>query len=264
MKNTGIGTSLKAIASRAWRDRLLPAVYMTAKQLTDGSYGGKEEARNYTTNTQRVKSIVDYVADQNRKAGPLDPTHVESFRTSPPYDADEAVLAAATLCLAVGIRCRIVGARYGHSWTCWLAYQDEGQWITINVLEGRLVGSDRKPDEQIVVIVRRTRQVHAYVDYCEVTNLERRAAKSAMFEYGCEPDGSRRFEHRVQIELRCFETPRCGGRPMTLMGNYSLREAGADATRLGYECKSCFRRVTVTEGEEPPTPAIHVAHDAEP
>jgi hypothetical protein len=151
MKNTGIEMSLKQIASRAWSERTTPNVYKTAKQLTDGSYGGKEEARNYTTNTQRVKSIVDYVADQNRKAGPLDPTHVESFRTSPPYDADDAVLAAATLCLAVGIRCRVIGARYGQSWTCWLAYQDEGQWITINVFEGRLVGSDRKPDEQIVV-----------------------------------------------------------------------------------------------------------------
>jgi hypothetical protein len=51
---------------------------------------------------------------------------------------------------------------------------------------------------------------------------------------------------------------------MELMGNYSLREAGADATRLGYECSRCFRRVMVTDGTEPPTPAVNAAHDVEP
>ena len=74
----------------------------------------------------------------------------------------------------------------------------------------------------------------------------------------------RRFEERVQIELRCFETPRCGGMPMKLMGNWSLKEAGADATRLGYECRSCFRQVTVTDGQEPTTPEVNAAHDEEP
>lgn len=135
MAGIGIEMSLKEIAARAWRDRLLPAVYRTAKQLTDGSYGGKEEARSYTTHTQRVKSIVDYV----RASGPIG---VGSYD-----DADDAVLAAATLCLAVGIRCRIVGARKGKSWTCWLEYQDGDQWVTVDVLGGVPVGAD----EQIVV-----------------------------------------------------------------------------------------------------------------
>ena len=75
---------------------------------------------------------------------------------------------------------------------------------------------------------------------------------------------ARRFEHRVEIELKCHETRACGGAPMQLAGNLSLREAGADATRLAFECKKCFRRVMVTDAWSPSTEAIDAAHDAEP
>jgi hypothetical protein len=68
-----------------------------------------------------------------------------------------------------------------------------------------------------------------------------------------------RFEEQVAIVLRC-----CNGSPMKLVGNLSLREAGADATRLGYECGRCFRRVMVSDGWDQTTPAIAADHDQEP
>jgi hypothetical protein len=73
-----------------------------------------------------------------------------------------------------------------------------------------------------------------------------------------------RFEERVAIELQCAETSTCRGVPMRLVGNLSLREAGADATRLGYECPKCFQRVMVSDAWSPSTPAIDAAHDEEP
>lgn len=72
-------------------------------------------------------------------------------------------------------------------------------------------------------------------------------------------DRHQRFEEQVAIVLRC-----CNGSPMKLAGNLSLREAGADATRLGYECKTCSRRVMVSDSWGPTTPEIAAAHDREP
>lgn len=69
----------------------------------------------------------------------------------PMHDADEAVTGAAAVCLAMGVPCRIVGARYGHSWTCWLGYRDAmGSWHTVDALTGKNVEVP-KPDEQITV-----------------------------------------------------------------------------------------------------------------
>ena len=68
----------------------------------------------------------------------------------------------------------------------------------------------------------------------------------------------KRFEECVEIELRCC------GLAMRLAGNLSLREAGADATRLGYECERCCRRVMVTDAWCPTTPEVDAAHDVEP
>jgi len=138
--NTVIELSLKQIASRAWRDRTLANVYKTARRLT-----GKQ-----ATVLLKVQAIVDMV---RKNARGVDPTvqesflHVDSILRAGPVDADDAVLAAATLCLSVGIRCRIVGARRGQSWTCWLEYQDGYQWVTVDVLGGVPVGAD----EQLVV-----------------------------------------------------------------------------------------------------------------
>lgn len=54
----------------------------------------------------------------------------------PTFDADDACLFVAALARVVGIPCRFVAARVGkHSWTCFLAYQDEeGFWVGIDVM----------------------------------------------------------------------------------------------------------------------------------
>ena len=75
----------------------------------------------------------------------------------------------------------------------------------------------------------------------------------------------RRFEQRVEIELRCWETGRCAGKPMQLRGNLSLRgAAGATTTQLGYKCETCFRRVMVTDAWYGSSPEVDAAHDTEP
>jgi hypothetical protein len=48
---------------------------------------------------------------------------------------------------------------------------------------------------------------------------------------------------------------------MKLKGNLSLREAGADCTRLLYECPTCSRRVTVADGAPRPSAAQLDAFD---
>jgi len=124
---TDIEMILRQIAALAWRDRMDPATYKMTRKLTD----------KQSVVSAKVKVIVDHVRE-----------HM-AHGLGVVFDADDAVLVTATMCLAVGIRCRIVGARRGQSWTCWLAYEDGGQWVTVDVLEG--IGNDRKPDERIDV-----------------------------------------------------------------------------------------------------------------
>jgi hypothetical protein len=79
----------------------------------------------------------------------------EPDRPTPILDADDAVLVAATLLLCAwpnGIDLSIVGARFGHSWTCWLAYRDDGRWIMVDVLDGGRQPT-RQPDERIDIAV---------------------------------------------------------------------------------------------------------------
>ena len=54
-----------------------------------------------------------------------------------PFDADDACLFLATLAMSVGIRCRFVAARYGQSWTCWVAYEVGDHWETVDPLRVR-------------------------------------------------------------------------------------------------------------------------------
>ena len=54
-------------------------------------------------------------------------------------------------------------------------------------------------------------------------------------------DPNLRFEEQVDIRITCC------GTAMSLLGNLSLREAGAPSTRLAYQCPTCFRQVTVTD-----------------
>ncbi len=77
----------------------------------------------------------------------------------------------------------------------------------------------------------------------------------------------RRFESRVIISLACYETRQCAGKPMRLVGNLSLREAGEAGmgmTVLGFECQTCFQRVSVHDCWPPSNPFIDALHDLEP
>jgi hypothetical protein len=145
MTNTGIEITLQTIAQCAWRDRLDPTVYKKAKSLTDP----------HPTVPAKVRAIVDMIRLTNKVTGDHKITDNETFLLKPPLDADDAVQAAATLCLAAGIPCRIVGARYGQSWTCWLAYgYRDGvrwQWDITDVLRGVLIPVQRTNDEEVVV-----------------------------------------------------------------------------------------------------------------
>lgn len=60
-----------------------------------------------------------------------------------------------------------------------------------------------------------------------------------------------RFEDAVRIELYC-----CNAKGMNLVGNLSLR-GPSDATRLGFECKTCGRRVTVMDAWDGPGESIY-------
>lgn len=141
----GIRTSLEYIAARAWSDHRRPDVTKFVRELTDV----------HPSPSDKVAAILKWVVSLKPVA---DPTHEESpdvmrvLSGEVHVDTDDAVLAAATMCLVVGVRCRIVGARYGHGWTCWLSYPDgEGMWVTVNTQTGHQVGDWRKPDEQVVV-----------------------------------------------------------------------------------------------------------------
>jgi hypothetical protein len=150
--NTNIEASLKWIAARAWHDRTHPDVDRLVRELV------RSDAEIRT----KVVCIVGWVWSRCRDFIPsvVDPT-TEMVIGLPELlagravamDADDAVLAAATVCSAAGVPVRIVGARYGYAWTCWLAYQDEtGQWGTVDAQTGESVGERRrKPDEQIEI-----------------------------------------------------------------------------------------------------------------
>jgi len=147
--NTSVESSLKWIAARAWHDRAHPAVERWVRDRVRSDAGA----------STKVARVVDWVRSL---CSNVDPTTAETLAGLPemlasgvvlaPIDADDAVLAAATACSAAGIPVRVVGARYGHCWTCWLAYRDEaGQWVTVDVLGGERAGEHRLPDEQIEV-----------------------------------------------------------------------------------------------------------------
>lgn len=67
-----------------------------------------------------------------------------------------------------------------------------------------------------------------------------------------------RFEEQIQIRIGC-----CGD-PMTLRGNFSLREAGAPCTQLAYECLRCRRRISVVDQWPESRAEDHAAADAVP
>jgi len=136
--NTGIETTLRQLATlaRTPNEKIVRQAAIIA---------GVEP-----TVRKRVQAIADWIRAQGVGS---DPTRGESLSLEPPYDADDAVLVAASMCVALDIPCRIVGARVRESWTCWLSFLDGTQWQTADVIAGRMVLSDMHAQERIEVRV---------------------------------------------------------------------------------------------------------------
>lgn len=135
--DTGIETTLRFMAKLACRN-------------SRGEWT-QQHVRELTQVCETVRCKVEVVVDEivARTAMPRDPSVGELIGHG--HDADDAVIAAATACRVLGIPCRIVGARYGQGWTCFLSYQDGDEWRTVDVLTGKDVAELAKPDEQIVI-----------------------------------------------------------------------------------------------------------------
>lgn len=151
MKSTrsgvGIEMTLQSIANLAWRYHFDPSVCYLAGKLLEGE----------PTVARKVQAVVNYIHEHGQSSGDANETFAFSV-ANPSLDADDAVLAAAAICMAgsdrptsIGIPCRIVGARFGQSWTCWLAYQDGDEWVTIDVVKNGQRPT-LEPDEQVIAI----------------------------------------------------------------------------------------------------------------
>lgn len=67
-----------------------------------------------------------------------------------------------------------------------------------------------------------------------------------------------RFEHGLRLQCQRGHAPV----DMVCLGNLSLREAGAPATVVSYECRTCWQRVAVSDREPTPTAADLAAIDS--
>jgi len=143
---TGIKLSLQVLADQSWRDRLDPRVYALARRITGGE----------PTVDRKVQAIARYARSETAgiELMPFDPAEGPAWGAG--ADADDLALAVASLCLAAGIRVRIVGARFGASWTCWVDYwkdggdtdrNDGGEWVRVGAADE----PGRQPDETIDV-----------------------------------------------------------------------------------------------------------------
>jgi hypothetical protein len=113
------------------------------RQLREFAHGVTDSA---SCREDKMRALVDEM--HRRFVFSIDPTVRETVGpfTTGSLDADDACTFLAAAAMSVGIRCRIVGARYGSSWTCWIQYENEnGAWETIDPL--RQKKPDREPDE---------------------------------------------------------------------------------------------------------------------
>jgi hypothetical protein len=132
---SGIGEALRYMAALSWHSSRESE--KIAHDLT----------QNLSSNRDKVMAIVRGLS---LAASQISPSDQEGFLPGVSQEADDSVIAAACACKAVGIPCRIVGARYGQAWTCWLAYQDDGNWHTIDAVTGLdAPGAMPEPDERI-------------------------------------------------------------------------------------------------------------------
>ena len=138
--NLGIDGSLRAIAIAAERAQATPEIQKIAQGVTT----------NATERAEKMRLIVDelhrrytYAADHISEAvGPV------PLLEGSTMDVDDACLFVAALAMSLGIRCRIVAARYERCWTCFVDYEaEDGGWVTIDPLRQR---TQRAPEQWIV------------------------------------------------------------------------------------------------------------------
>lgn len=138
--SAGIDVVLEEMTAAAERDCEVPIARTLAGFLTDREPGVGDKVRALVDELHRRFRLAPDPAGREALASPL--------ATDEPVDADGACLFVATLAMSVGIRCRFVAARYGQSWTCWLAYEDgEDRWVTVDPLRRR---PERGPDEGVL------------------------------------------------------------------------------------------------------------------
>ncbi len=134
---------LRHLTALAWRDRLDPAVYKMARELTD------REA----TRQQKVEAIVDSLhrrfqlarTDASEEETLASPAQLLAAQRGA-LDADDACAIVAALAMSVGIRCRLVAVRYGYSWTCWVSYEVGDHWETCDPLRQH---PEHEPDQTV-------------------------------------------------------------------------------------------------------------------
>lgn len=145
IRRTSIEYTLVALTDLARRDRSNPLVYQFARRVTDPHAAVGDKVRAIVDETRRrftagVRSPVDEWT--------WAPSRILSEASMPVLDADDVCSLVAALMMSVGIRCCIVGARYGHSWTCWVAYEVVDHWDTVDPLRQR-ERAGREPDEVV-------------------------------------------------------------------------------------------------------------------
>jgi hypothetical protein len=134
-----IETTLRALTNIAWQARLDPRVHRFAVNLT-----APEERRE-----GKMRALVD---ELHRRFVLAPDCHREcllplTLTPGASLDADDACVFVAAAAMSVGIPCRFVGARYGHSWTCWIQYEAGLLWETIDPLRQK---PNREPDEEVL------------------------------------------------------------------------------------------------------------------
>jgi len=115
-----IEQQLNALSTLAWNEHTSPRCIKLAWAVTNQDPDPRS----------RVHSILDEL-NRRFKYRP-DPIARETMGPVPwsggYVDVDDACLFLAFLAMAVGIRCRIVGARMGKCWTCFVACELDGFW----------------------------------------------------------------------------------------------------------------------------------------
>ena len=140
---TGIEITLQQLTRTCWKNRLDPAVYRFARRLTDREASRQAKMAALVAELHRTDHHAPSPVDSETMTVPLDADRLAEV----PLEADYACLFVASGAMSVGIRCRLVAARYGQSWTCWVSYEVGDHWETVDPLRQR---PERGPDEQVL------------------------------------------------------------------------------------------------------------------